>query len=66
MQTVRHKYYYIKLLIHIHFFSVKYKLCSGLEKTWELSVLLMLVSARFEFDWVVYCNFCSFLFSFIY
>ena len=31
-------------------FSVKCKLCSGLEKAWGLSALLMLNFACFEFD----------------
>ena len=61
-------YMYIKPTIHDHLFllSVKCKLCSGLEKGWGLSVLFMLIVARFEFDLVIYCNFCSFWVLFIY
>jgi len=51
---------HIKLTIHGRFFSVKCKLCSGLGKIWWLSALLMIVFARFEFDWVIYYNFCLF------
>ena len=47
-------------------FSVKRKLCSGHEKAEGLSVLIILIFARFEFDSAIYCNFCSFWVSFIY
>ena len=51
----------IKLKIHGHlffgfFFSVKQKLCSGLEKAWGLLALIMLSFARFEFILTIYCN----------
>ena len=49
----------VKYFKHI-LFSVKRKLCSGLEKAWGLSALVMLIFARFEFDSAIYCNFCSF------
>jgi hypothetical protein len=51
----------VKTLI---FLSVKCKLFSGLGKAWVLS-LLVLISACFEFDLVIYCNFCLFWVSFI-
>ena len=51
----KHQYASIKLTFHGHFFfsfffSVKHKLCSVLEKACELSALLILIFARFEFD----------------
>jgi len=48
------------------FFSVRRKLCSGLEKAHALSALLMLFFARFEFDSAIYRNFSSFRVLFIY
>ena len=54
----------IKLTIHgnsFFFLSVKHKLCSGLEKAWGLSSVLISVFACFEFDSGIYCNFYSFL-----
>jgi len=48
------------------FSSVTCKLRSGLERAWELSALLMLIFARFEFDSAIRCTFHSFWVSFIY
>ena len=41
-------------------FSVKFKLCSGLEKAWGLSALLMLISTSFELELVNYFNYVCF------
>ena len=35
--------------------SVKCQSCSGLENSWGLSSLLMLIFARFDLDSVIYC-----------
>jgi hypothetical protein len=63
-----YQYMYIKLTVHIIFvfLSVKCKFCSGLRKAKGFWALLMLISARFLFDSVIYCNFCSFWVSLIY
>ena len=62
MKTLRNKYHYIyiKLTIYVfRFFSCFFffKLCFGLGKAWELSVLFILIFAHFEFDSVIYRNF---------
>ena len=69
INTIRNKYHpmYIKPTMrnHLYFFSK----AQILFWSWEglgLSALLMLIYARFEFDLVIYCNFCSFWVSFIY
>ena len=54
------------LFFFLFFFSVKCKLCSGLEKVGGLLVLYILIFACFEFDLAIYGNFCSFCISFIY
>ena len=38
--------------------KVKFSLCSDLGKVWGLSAPLVLISARFERDSVIYCDFC--------
>jgi len=59
---------YIKPTIYgpMLFFPEDCKSCSGLKKGWGLSALLMLFCAPFGFNSVIYCNFCSCWFSFIY
>ena len=64
IKTLWNKYHYvlIKLKIHGHSFilSIRHKLCSGLEKVWGLSAVLMLIFTRFKFDSAIYRNFFSF------
>jgi hypothetical protein len=53
-------YQFIFICFFFVFFLVKYKLCPGFEKTGGLLALFMLISARFEFELVIYCNFFLF------
>ena len=53
------------IYLFFSFFLVECRLCSGPEKTWSLSVLLMLTFDCFEFDSIIYCRFL-FLLSFNY
>ena len=63
----KYQYMYIKLTMYVHsYFFSKVQICPGLGKAKGFCAQLKLISARFEFDSVNYCNFCSFWVSFIY